>query len=265
LIFEERLKRLATIVAIAVAPSAFGAISLCDGGQLLAAAQHGAKQAYFYLPLHPSLNAAVGTSVQLAGSEVLIDVVLGPDGAPPPPNPNCFFVTVTLTGSLEPGSYTVRWVVRRMVQCPSGVCESESATFTQALTVDEPLVCSDEGPVFDVVPYPPLAGSNIKALHASQSGTPYVLADPVVSISGNQIVITQTGSYSGPPPPPTIYCLSTAAPLGVLARGKYDVTWQLRRWRARRPFTTRSKFAIRRRFRSSTGPSSSFWRSSLPR
>jgi len=212
---------------MALASSAFGAITLCDNGQLSAVALHGAKQAYFYLPLHPSLNAAVVTSFDVVGNEVLINVVLGPGDGPPLGNPGCFFVIATLPGSLEPGDYTVRWIVRRMVQCPSGVCESERATFSQPLTVAEPLVCSGDGPTFDLIPYPPIAGTNITALHASSSAIPYVLTNPVVTINGTHITITQSGSYSGPPPPPTIYCISTSAPLGVLAAGHYDVTWQL--------------------------------------
>jgi hypothetical protein len=224
------VKTAATILALALASPAFGAISLCHQGQLTAVAQHGAGQAYFYLPLDPSLNAAVTKSIIVAGNDVLIDVGLGPGDGPPLGNPNCFFVTATLPGSLEPGDYTVRWTVRRMVQCPSGICESETATFSQPLTVPEQLVCSAGptfGPTFDTIPYPPTAGANIKALHASWNVIPYVLTDPVVSISGNQIGIAQTGSYSGPTPPPTIYCISTSAPLGVLPAGHYDLTWQL--------------------------------------
>jgi len=218
-----------TILALTllVASSAFGAISLCNQGELSAVAQHGAKQAYFYLPLDPSLNSAVATSIRLATSDVIIEVTLGPNAAPPLANPNCFFVIAILPGSLEPGEYHVRWIVRRMVLCPSGICVSESATFSQPLSVAEPLVCSGDGATFDVIPYPAVAGSNIKALHASSNATPYVLSDPVVNISGRQIVIRQTGTYVGPPPPPTIYCVSTSAPLGVLAAGRYDITWEL--------------------------------------
>jgi len=215
-------------LALALASPAFGAISLCNQGQLAAIAQHGAGQAYFYLPLDPSLNAAVATSIIVAGNDVLIDVGLGPGDGPPLANPNCFFVTPTLPGSLEPGDYTVRWTVRRMVQCPSGICESETATFSQPLTVPEQLVCPAVGAAtFDTAPYPPTAGANIKALHASWNARPYVLTDPVISISGNQIGIAQTGSYSGPTPPPTLYCISTSASLGVLPAGHYDLTWQL--------------------------------------
>jgi hypothetical protein len=115
-----------------------------------------------------------------------------------------------------------------MVQCPSGICESETATFSQPLTVPEQLVCPGVGAAtFDTTPYPPTAGANIKALHASWNARPYVLTDPVISISGNQIGIAQTGSYSGPTPPPTLYCISTSASLGVLPAGHYDLTWQL--------------------------------------
>ena len=88
------------------------------------------------------------------------------------------------------------------------------------------LACGDS-PAFATMPSPPLAGTNIKALHASWSTFPYTLTDAVVSISGNQIGITQTGSYTGPPPLPTLYCLSTSALLGALPEGHYDVTWQL--------------------------------------
>jgi hypothetical protein len=229
------VKIAATILALALASPVFGAISLCNQGQLTAVAQHGAGQAYFYLPLDPSLNAAANTAIALAGNDVLIDVDLGPGDGPPLPNPNCIFVTATLPGSLEPGDYTVRWTVRRMVQCFSGLCESDTATFSQPLTVPEQLVCSAGipifGPTFDTIPYPPTAGANITALHASWNVIPYVLTDPVVSISGNQIGIAQTGSYSGPTPP-TIYCISTSARLGVLPVGHYDLTWQ---------FTTPSK------------------------
>lgn len=222
------MKIAATILALALASPAFGAISLCNQGQLTAVAQHGAGQAYFFLPLDPSLNAAVTTSIILAGNDVRIDVGLGPGEGPPLGNPNCFFVTVTLPGSLEPGDYTVRWTVRRMVQCPSGICESETATFSQPLTVPEQLVCSSFfSPTFDTIPSPPTAGANIKVLHASSNAIPYVLTDPVVSISGNHIGIAQTGSFSGLPPPPQIYCISTSAPLGVLPAGHYDLTWQL--------------------------------------
>ena len=221
------MKAAAAILALALASPALGAISLCNQGQLSAVAQHGAGQAYFYLPLDPSLNAAVATSTALAGSDVLIDVALGPGAGPPLPNPDCFFVNTTLPGSLDPGDHTVRWTVRRLVQCPSGTCESERTTFNLSLTVAEPLVCSGGTPAFDTIPFPPVAGTNITALQASSNATPYVLTDPVVTITGNQIGITQTGSYSGPPPPPMIYCLSTSAPLGVLAAGHYDITWQL--------------------------------------
>ena len=190
-------------------------------------AQHGATQAYFYLPLDPSLNAATATSITIAGREVRIEVVLGPNGGSPLPNPNCFFVTAVLPGSLEPGDYIVRWMVRRVIDCAPGTCEGESATFTQPLTVAEALVCSAAGPVFDLLPWPPLAQTSIKALHASSNVIPYVLSEPIVTISGRTIQIRQTGTYSGPPPPPTIYCISTSATLGVLAAGNYDVTWEL--------------------------------------
>ena len=220
------MKIVSTLLALALASPAVGAVSLCDQGQVTAVAQHGG-QAYFYLPLDPSLNAAVATSIIVAGNDVLIDVALGPGAGSPLPNPNCFFVTVTRPGSLEPGDYTVLWTVRRMVQCPSGICESERATFSHPLTVAEPLVCSGFSPAFDTIPSPPTAGTNIKVLHASSNPIPYVLSEPVVNINGNQIEIAQTGSFSGPPPPPMIYCISTSAALGALPAGHYDVTWTL--------------------------------------
>ena len=220
-------KILSTLFALTLTWPAVGAISLCSNGQLSAVAQHGAAQAYFYLPLDPSLNAATTTSITVTGREVLIEVVLGPDSGSPLPNPNCFFVTASLPGSLEPGDYNVRWVVRRVINCSSGTCEAENATFSQVITVAEPLVCSGAGPVFDLLPYPPLSGTNIKALHASSNVTPFVLSAPVVTIADKSIHISQIGTYSGPPPPPTIYCLSTSANLGVLAAGRYDVTWEL--------------------------------------
>jgi len=215
------------LLAIVLVSSAYGEITLCDNGALSAVAEHGAPQAYFYLPLHPSLNAAVVTSIDVVRNKVLIDATLGPGDGPPLGNPNCFFITTTLPGSLEPGSYTVDWEVKRLVSCPSGACQVDSATFGQQLTVPDPLVCSGTGPTFDSIPFPPIAGANIKLLHASSNTTPWVLTDPIVSINGNQIVIAQTGSYTGPPPPPTIYCISTSALVGSLASGDYDVTWEL--------------------------------------
>lgn len=218
--WEGHSKVLAALFALTLTWPAFGAISLCANGQLSAVAQHGGVQAYFYLPLDPSLNAATATSITVAAREVLIEVVLGPNSGSPLLNPNCFFITAVLPGSLEPGDYIVRWTVRRVV-------EGETATFTQSLTVAEPLVCSSTGPVFDLLPWPPLAGMSIKALHASSHVIPYVLSEPVVTISGRTIHIRQTGTYSGPPPPPMIYCISTSASLGVLAAGEYDVTWDV--------------------------------------
>ncbi len=106
----------------------------------------------------------------------------------------------------------------------------QAATQTyQTLTVAAPLVCSPTfgRPVFDLLPWPPFAGTNIIARQATSNVTPYVLSEPVVTISGRAIHIRQSGTYSGPPPPPTIYCLSTSADLGLLAAGNYDVTWEL--------------------------------------
>ncbi|MEA2235861.1 MAG: hypothetical protein QOC81_585 [Thermoanaerobaculia bacterium] len=221
-------KTLAALFALSLTWPALGSISLCTGGQLYATTQHGSPKAYFYLPLDPSLNAAAATSIVLTGRQVLIDIALGPGGAPPLLNPNCFFINSELPGGFEPGDYLVRWTVRRLTYCASGTCEAETATFSLTLTVAEPLSCySSYGAWFDVVPWPPIGGTTIKALHASTNVIPYVVSVPTVTITGRTIRIHQAGTYSGPPPPPTIYCISTSANLGVLASGQYDVTWEL--------------------------------------
>src|SRR4051812_11690892 len=71
-----------------------GAINLCPNGELAAVAQHGAAQAFFYLPLDPALNAAVGTAARVVGNDVFLDVTLGPGAGSPLANPSCFFVTI---------------------------------------------------------------------------------------------------------------------------------------------------------------------------
>ena len=214
----------AAVLAFTLAFPVAAEILLCPGGVASGGGQHGAKQAYFSLPLDKSLNAAHTTTVVVSGAEVLLDVALGPGPAAPVSHPSCFFISATLPGSLEPGDYVARWTVRRLVECATGTCEAERAVFTHAFTVQEPLVCSDE-PRFDLLPWPPVAGLPIKALHARPSNTPYALSAPVVTISGTTIEVRQAGSYNGPAPPPMMYCLSSAADLGMLAGGDYTLTW----------------------------------------
>jgi hypothetical protein len=213
----------ALALLFAFSHDAAAAISLCANGALDARGQHG-SEARFLLPLDPGLNAAATSSLRVSGRYVLIDVALGPASAPPLVNPNCFFVMSELSGGLEPGDYTARWTVRRLETCETGTCPVESASFEQAFTVALPLSCSDAA-VFDVYPSPAIAGVPLTALSSHLSAIPWNLTPANVVVNGHQIVISQAGSYSGPPPPPVMYCVSTSAPLGVLPAGDYSVTW----------------------------------------
>ena len=223
--FGGNLKSAALAFAFLLAHPASAAITLCAGGGFSEVVRHGASTSIFYLLLDPSLYATVDTSARIEGRVVTFEVTLGPDVPSTPPDPRCLFITKTVGAHFEPGPYDIRWNVRRMARCPGGICEVESATFSYAINVAEPLDCTG-GMTFDTVPFPAVTGVNIKALHASLEDIPWVLTDPVVQVTGNQILITQSGSYSGPTPNLQT-CLDSSAQLGVLAPGHYDVTWQL--------------------------------------
>jgi hypothetical protein len=219
------VRLLAATIALGLAFPLTAEISLCPNGQPELVARHGAAQAHFYLPLDPSLNAAQSTTIRASGNEVLIDVTLGPSPGPPLPNPSCFFISTDLAGSLGPGDYTARWTVRRMVSCGAGACEAERGGFTRAFTVAEPLVCSGDGPQFAVVPASPVAGSPIRVWQASPEVWPYALTPPVITIEGTAIEVREIGTYTGPPPPPTLHCVSSVIDLGLLPAGNYSVRW----------------------------------------
>jgi hypothetical protein len=72
-----------------------------------------------------------------------------------------------------------------------------------------------------------VTGAPIKALHSRLSNAPYVLSVPEIAINGHSIEVKQSGTYTGPPPPPMMYCLSESAALGQLSPGVYDLSWEI--------------------------------------
>lgn len=243
------MKKLALVLLSVLAPAAFGAITLC--GPIVVNAGHGAPVTTLTLPLDPSLNRALTTSIHESEGDVNIDVLLGLAPGAPLSEPGCFNVTSVLPHGFEPGDHTVRWNVRRVTSCSADACDAETETFTHVFHVDLPLVCSSE-PTFDVYPFPAMVGTPVTVLHAHQSSEDETFGEQTITVTGHTVLVEQSvvpdDALQIAPP---IHCVSRTASLGPLPAGPYDITWASIAQQGTRTTPRRSTSSLRRQSRCS--------------